>query len=90
MIVEPQTVTLTISELFAILRDMVFVVGFAISGWKLRSWIQPGIDFFKRATTHMDVMELGMEKLLENHLPHIESALKPRGEVISTDVPPEA
>jgi hypothetical protein len=73
--VEPQTITLTISELFAILRDCVFVVGFAVSGWKLRSWVQPLLNFMERANRHMDTVESNLHVILENHLVHLQSSV---------------
>lgn len=71
-----------VGELISSVRDMVFVLGVPYLGWKARAWVQPGIDFFKRANkffdlgeTHMQKVEVGMQVLLNNHLSHIQSDL---------------
>jgi hypothetical protein len=90
MLEQTQTVTLTITEYIAALRDTAFVVGLSILGWKARAWIQPVIDFFKqvkifiaRANEHMNrvengmsAMENGMNILLDNHMKHVQASLE--------------
>lgn len=67
---------LTLGQISSSLRDFAvvgFLVGFA---WKARGAFEDGKKFFERLTTHMDVMEDGMNTLLTNHLTHIEEELK--------------
>jgi hypothetical protein len=75
--------TVTLGQIISSLKDLGFIVGTCILGWKARSLVQPAIDFFKRAQTHMETMEngvgalqTGMNTLLNNHLSHMESDLK--------------
>lgn len=73
----------TVSQLLSGARDIVLIVGTLGIGWKLRAWVQPGIDFFKevkshlvKSSAHMQTMERQMALLLSNHLAHIEADLK--------------
>jgi len=68
--------SLTLGQVSSALRDFAFV-GFLIGiAWKSRGWFEAAKKFFERLTTHMDVMEEGMNTLLTNHLAHIEANLK--------------
>lgn len=64
------------AQLISELRDAAFIIGISVVGWKARSIVQPIIDFFKRVTRHMDVMEQGMTTILNNHLYHMEADLR--------------
>jgi hypothetical protein len=67
---------LTLGQVSSALRDFA-VVGFLIGvAWKSRGWYELAKDFFERLTNHMDTMEDGMEKLLSNHLTHIEADVR--------------
>jgi hypothetical protein len=67
---------LTLGQVSSAIRDFT-VVGFLVGGaWKMRGFFEGGKNFFKRLTTHMDIMETGMSTLLTNHLAHIEEDLK--------------
>lgn len=90
---------MTIGELISTIRDTVFILGVPYLGWKARSWIQPAIDFFKRANSFFDLseahirrVESGMRVLLNNHLSHIQSDLGhisgrvPRGFAYTSDM----
>lgn len=75
--------SMTVSALLAGLRDIILIVSTLSVGWKLRAWVQPGVDFFKaikthlaKSSLHMKVMEHQMNLLLTNHLSHIERDLK--------------
>jgi len=65
-----------IGEAISSIRDIVVVIGVLTFGWKIRGWVQPGIDFFKMATLFMVDMRRDMHTLLNNHLLHIESDLR--------------
>jgi hypothetical protein len=68
--------SLTLGQVSSALRDFA-IVGFLIGGaWKARGMFDAGKRFFERLTTHMEVMERGMNTLLTNHLPHIEEYTK--------------
>lgn len=68
--------SLTLGQVSSALRDFT-IVGFLIGGaWKARGFFEQIMGFFKRLTTHMTVMEDGMQTLLTNHLTHMESSLK--------------
>jgi len=80
--VDPSS-TVTIGQVVSTLKDLGFIVGTCVVGWKARALVQPAIDFFNRAVSHMDKMESsvtslqsGMSTLLNNHLSHIEADLK--------------
>lgn len=73
---------MTLGELLSNLRDITVILGTLTIGWKLRSWLQPLYDFFKRANkffelseSHIQRVESGMQVLLNNHLSHIQSDL---------------
>jgi hypothetical protein len=67
---------LTLGQVSSALRDFT-VVGFLLaSAWKLRGAYELAKAFFERLTTHMTVMEKGMDTLLNNHLHHIEADLR--------------
>jgi hypothetical protein len=67
---------LTLGQVSSALRDFA-VVGFLLTvAWKSRGGYEFVKKFFERLTTHMDVMEKGMDTLLTNHLTHIENDLK--------------
>lgn len=75
--------TITVGDAVSTLRDIGFLIALVVIGWKSRSWVQPGVEFFKRANNffslgeeHMRLMEINMQTLLNNHLSHIESDLK--------------
>ena len=73
---------MSVGELLSSLRDITLILSMLTIGWKARAWIQPGIDFFKRANkffdlgeAHIQRVESGMQILLNNHLSHIQSDL---------------
>lgn len=73
---------MTVGELLSSLRDITLIFSMLTVGWKVRAWVQPGIDFFKRANkffdlgeAHIQRVEAGMNVLLNNHLHHIQSDL---------------
>ncbi len=67
---------LTLGQVSSALRDFT-VVGFLLTiAWKSRGAYEMVKGFFERLTTHMNVMEDGMQTLLTNHLTHIEADLK--------------
>jgi hypothetical protein len=83
MVDPTQTVQLDVSQFIAALRDIAFVVGLSVMGWKARTVAQPVYNFFTRADKHMDRVEIGlsnMEKgmqiLLENHMTHVQNSLE--------------
>lgn len=67
---------LTLGQVSSTLRDLTVVGVFITAAWKSRGLYDAAKDFFERLTTHMDVMEEGMQTLLTNHLTHIEKDLK--------------
>ncbi len=68
--------TLTVGAVISAIRDIGFIAGLVVFGWKVRDWVQPLVKFFERADKHMDIMESGMNALLTNHLKHIETDLR--------------
>lgn len=68
--------TLTLGQVSSTLRDFTVVGVLLTVAWKSRGVYEAAKHFFKRLTTHMDVMEEGMQTLLTNHLTHIEKDLK--------------
>ena len=67
---------LTLGQVSGALRDFT-VVGILLTvAWKSRGVYETAKNFFERWTTHMDVMEEGMNTLLTNHLTHIEADLR--------------
>jgi hypothetical protein len=73
---------MTVGEALSSIRDIALICGMVIAGWKARSWIQPFLDtvkkankFFDAGEKHMQIVESGMQMLLNNHLHHIESDL---------------
>ncbi len=44
--------------------------------WKARGVYESVTQFFTRTMNHMDVVEAGLNTLLTNHLPHIETAVE--------------
>jgi hypothetical protein len=67
---------LTLGQVSSVLRDFTVVGVLLTIAWKSRGVYEAAKSFFKRLTTHMDVMERGMDTLLTNHLSHIEKSLK--------------
>jgi hypothetical protein len=67
---------LTLGQVSGALRDLTVVAVLLRVAWKSRGVYEAAKHFFKRLTTHMDVMEAGMQTLLTNHLTHIEKDLK--------------
>ena len=70
----------SVHEAISSLRDLSFIIGLVVLGWKGRSWFQPVYEFLveakkfiTRANRHMVLVEGGMKVLLENHLHHIQS-----------------
>jgi len=75
--------TMTVSQVISALRDIGFLIGMIYIGWNARSIVQPLLDLFKQAKSHLDrsdifmtKMEISMSTLLMNHLKHIEADLK--------------
>jgi hypothetical protein len=67
---------LTLGQVSGALRDFT-VVGLLLTvSWKSRGVYEAAKNFFVRLTSHMDVMEEGMNTLLTNHLTHIEADLR--------------
>jgi hypothetical protein len=66
---------LTLGQVSSALRDFTVVGVLLTIAWKTRGLYEEAKDFFNRLTTHMDVMETGMNTLLTNHLFHIEKEL---------------
>lgn len=78
---DPNTVSVT--AVISSLRDIIFIGGLSIMGWKVRSMVQPVISFFERVNAFMDHSELHMATMVKemktlqvNHLNHIESDLR--------------
>jgi hypothetical protein len=67
---------LTLGQVSSTLRDFTVVGVLLTVAWKTRGVYEHAKNFFERLTTHMDVMEEGMQTLLTNHLTHIEKDLK--------------
>ena len=67
---------LTLGQVSGTLRDFTVVGVLLTIAWKSRGVWEHIKSFFKRLTTHMDVMENGMNVLLSNHLSHIEEDLR--------------
>lgn len=67
---------LTLAGVSSILRDLTVVGVLLRVAWKIRGVWEGAKNFFIRLTTHMDVMEGGMQTLLANHLTHIEKELR--------------
>lgn len=67
---------LTLGQVSSALRDFTIVGVLLTASWKARGGYEFVKNFFQRLTTHMDVMERGMQTLLNNHLTHIENDLK--------------
>jgi hypothetical protein len=63
-------------EVISSVRDVVVVFTVLTFGWKVRSWVQPAIDFFDNANQFMADTRKDMQTLLNNHLSHIESDLR--------------
>lgn len=68
--------SLTLGQVSSTLRDLSIVGILVGASWRLRGVYEKVSQFFERMTTHMDVMEAGMDTLLTNHLTHIEGDLK--------------
>jgi len=79
--------SLTLGQISSTLRDFTVIGVLVTITWKSRGLYEGGRDFFNRLTTHMAVMETGMEKLLNNHLAHIQQDLNrvARYQVRATD-----
>ena len=82
---DPLSTVSSVGQVIAVLRDGVATIAVGYAGWKARCWIQPALDFFRKANIFMDestrnqkVMTDGMVTLLNNHLPHIEAAVGAR------------
>ena len=67
---------LTLGQVSGTLRDLTVVGTLLMIAWKSRGLYDSAKAFFIRLTTHMDVMEKGMEVLLTNHMTHIEQYMK--------------
>ena len=73
----------TIGQAVAVVRDVCFVLALLFGVFKLGLWVKPAIDFFKDARLfmaevrqHMSTTEANMDSLLNNHIPHLEQAIK--------------
>jgi hypothetical protein len=71
---DPSVVTL--GQVSSTVRDLSIVVAVISAVWKARGMYEVVTDFFERTTSHMDKMEAGMDKLLTNHLAHIEASVE--------------
>lgn len=67
---------LTLGQVSSALRDFTVVGVLLTISWKSRGLYEAAKNFFQRLTTHMNVMEQGMQTLLHNHLAHIEADLR--------------
>jgi hypothetical protein len=78
---------LTLGQVSSVLRDFTVVGVLLTLSWKSRGVYEAAKNFFKRLTTHMELMERGMNTLLTNHLAHIETSLKQmtRHQIRATD-----
>ena len=79
---------LTLGQVSGALRDFT-VVGLLLTvSWKSRGVYETAKNFFVRLTSHMDVMEEGMNTLLTNHLTHIEASVEKMAhrQVRATDI----
>jgi hypothetical protein len=68
--------SLTLGQVSSALRDFTVVGALLTLVWKTRGIYESAKSFFERLTTHMDTMESGMDRLLSNHLFHIEKDLR--------------
>jgi hypothetical protein len=68
--------SITLGQVSSSLRDLTVVGVLLTISWKSRGVYEAAKNFFGRLTTHMDVMERGMNTLLTNHLSHIEADLR--------------
>lgn len=83
---DPSAVTL--GQVSSTIRDLSIVAVLVSVTWKARGMFESVTDFFERTTKHMDTMEAGMNKLLTNHLAHIEADLSKMAhrQVRATDI----
>ena len=49
MFVDPVSTVTSVGQVVAVLRDGIVTVGVCYLGWKMRDWVQPAFDFFKKA-----------------------------------------
>jgi len=68
--------SITLGQVSSSLRDFTVVGVLLMVAWESRGAYEAAKNFLGRLTTHMDVMEKGMNTLLTNHLSHIESDLR--------------
>ena len=80
-------VDLTIGQAIAVARDISFVAGVLITGFKVRGWFQPMVTFFQDAKEFMKVskehqaeMATGMKTLLNNHIDIFCGVVPPRSQ----------
>ena len=73
----------TIGQAVAVLRDVCFVLAILLGVFKLGLWMKPAIDFFKESKKFMALtqvfmtnMDSNVDKLLTNHLSHIDDKLE--------------
>ena len=78
----------TLGQVSSALRDFTVVGVLLTAAWKSRGVYETAKNFFARLTTHMNVMEKGMNTLLTNHLFHIEADLRKitHNQVRATDI----
>ena len=68
--------SLTLGQISSALRDFT-VIGILVTiTWKFKGFYEDGRHFINRLGNHMTTMEAGMDKLLNNHLAHMESDLR--------------
>ena len=72
----------TLQQAVAVARDVSFVAGVLITGFKVRGWLQPTLQFFSDARKFMTDMDASVKKidssvnlLLTNHLMHVDEKL---------------
>src|SRR5271156_4200647 len=68
--------SLTLGQVSSVLRDFTVVGVLLTVAWKTRGIYEAAKNFLNRLTTHMDIVEDGLDTLLTNHLLHIEKDLK--------------
>lgn len=66
----------SVGQLISTLKDGAFLIGICVAGWKARGIVQPAIDFFNKASKHMEKMEHFADTVMSNHLVHMESDLR--------------
>jgi hypothetical protein len=75
-------VDVTLAQAVSVARDISFVAGVLVMGYKVRGWIQPAVEFFSDARKFMTDMDVSVKKidgavnlLLTNHLTHVDQKL---------------